>query len=90
MQAIPTRPSCQLNERPRMEPMIKVETLCTIAPRVIPARPLIFCGLSLSVDVRLPVLFSSLSKNSMSWRRMARKESERSFDVSSAAAAEKR
>ena len=38
----------------------------TYAPRVIPARPKIFWGLPERPVVNTPVLFSSLSKNSMS------------------------
>lgn len=41
--------------------------------------------MSLRVNVSWPVLVFSLSKNSMFWRRMMRKESERRRDVSSAA-----
>jgi len=36
----------------------------TYVAKVIPAKPLIFCALSLRLAVRLPVLFSSLSKYS--------------------------
>jgi hypothetical protein len=36
----------------------------TYTPSVTPAKSLTFCGLSLSVDVSPPALFSSLSKNS--------------------------
>ena len=49
VQAMPIRPTCQMEMRPRMVLMVSMAMDCMIAPRVMPARPLIFCGLSESV-----------------------------------------
>jgi len=53
--AIPTIPTFQMNTRPSTAPEMIVAMLWTIAPRVIPARPFTFWGLSLSCAVNAPV-----------------------------------
>ena len=45
---IATSPTLQMKARPRTEPAIRHAMLWIMVARVIPAKPLIFCGLSLS------------------------------------------
>lgn len=50
-----TSASFQKKARPRTEPATRQAKLSMIVPSVIPAKPLTFCGFSLSRAVREPV-----------------------------------
>jgi len=54
-QAVAASPTFQRNTIPRVDPIMTVAMLWTMAPRVIPTRPLTFCGSVLSLAVTAPV-----------------------------------
>jgi len=55
VQAIATKPTFHMKTRPRVKATMTVAILWTMAPRVMPARPLTFWGFSLNLAVKEPV-----------------------------------